>query len=114
VKAKKEETRKEGAEPFFTRGLVDQYVERGATMVFTCAVTGDPEPEIKWFRNGLPLKPTNRISIEQLPGGECKLTIQDCSMTDEGIYRCEATNPLGTAKTQATGHIEGWLNRLLQ
>jgi hypothetical protein len=27
-------------------------------------------------------------------------------MTDEGIYRCEATNPHGTAKTQATGHVE--------
>lgn len=47
------------------------------------------------------------MSIEQLPGGECRLTIKDCSMTDEGIYRCEATNPHGTAKTQATAHVEG-------
>jgi hypothetical protein len=107
VKAKKEEPKREGAEPFFTRGLVDQYVDRGATMVFSCAVSGDPEPEIKWFRNGQLLKPSDRIGIEQLPGGECRLTIKDCSMTDEGIYRCEASNPHGTAKTQATGHVEG-------
>uniref|UniRef100_A0A914I5C8 Muscle M-line assembly protein unc-89 n=1 Tax=Globodera rostochiensis TaxID=31243 RepID=A0A914I5C8_GLORO len=106
VRAQKAEPKKEGAEPCFTRGLVDQYIERGDTLVFTCAVTGDPEPEIKWFCNGKLLKPSDRVLIEQLPGGECKLTIKDCSMTDEGIYRCEATSLLGTAKTQATAHVE--------
>ncbi|KAL3121108.1 hypothetical protein niasHT_005368 [Heterodera trifolii] len=106
VKAFKEEPKKEGAEPSFTRGLVDQYIERGDTLVFICAVSGDPAPEIKWFCNGKLLKPSDRVAIEQLPDGECKLTIKDCSMTDEGIYRCEATNAHGTAKTQATAHVE--------
>lgn len=40
VKEKKEEVKKEGAEPMFTKGLVDQYVDRGETLTFKCAVTG--------------------------------------------------------------------------
>ena len=27
-------------------------------------------------------------------------------MSDEGMYRCEATNKHGQAKTQATAHVE--------
>ncbi|KAI1702784.1 immunoglobulin domain-containing protein [Ditylenchus destructor] len=106
VKSKKEEVKKEGAEPFFTKGLVDQWIDRGETLSFHCEVTGDPAPEIKWYRNGMLLKPSNRVTIENLPNGECSLVIKDCTMNDEGAYRCEAENPLGKAKTQATAHVE--------
>lgn len=98
--------KKEGAEPFFTKGLVDQYVDRGDTLILKCAVTGDPTPEIKFYRNGVLLKPSNRITIEQSPDGECTLTISDCTLSDEGIYRCEAENKHGKAKTQCTAHVD--------
>ena len=103
--------KKEGAEPFFTKGLVDQWIDRGETLTFHCIVTGDPDPKIKWYRNGTLLKPTDRISIEKTPDGQCTLLIKDCSLTDEGVYRCEAENPLGKAKTQANAHVEMGLSK---
>lgn len=111
VQAPKEEVAKEGAEPFFTKGLVDQWLDRGETLTFHCEVTGDPQPEIKWYRNGTLLKPNDKISIENTPDGKCTLTIKDCNMTDEGVYRCEASNAHGTAKTQANAHVDMQLSK---
>lgn len=74
--------------------------------MFECAVTGDLQPEINWYRNGTLLKPSDKITIENLLNGECKLIVKDCTMNDEGVYRCEAENQLGKAKTQATAHVD--------
>uniref|UniRef100_A0A915E306 Ig-like domain-containing protein n=1 Tax=Ditylenchus dipsaci TaxID=166011 RepID=A0A915E306_9BILA len=60
----KEEFKKEGAEPFFTRGLIDQYIDRGETLTFHCEVTGDPQPEIKWYRNGVLLNPPTASQLK--------------------------------------------------
>ncbi|TKR95914.1 hypothetical protein L596_010016 [Steinernema carpocapsae] len=106
VKSVKEEVKKEGEEPFFTKGLVDTWTERGETITLKCAVTGDPRPEIKWYRNGILLRDSNRVSLEYAPDGTCTCVVKECSLSDEGIYRCEAENSLGKAKTQATAHIE--------
>ena len=111
VKTKKEEVKKQGEEPFFTKGLVDQYVDRGETIELHCAVKGDPMPEIKWYRNGILLRPSARITIQNTPDGNCKLTVTDVTMSDEGIYRCEAENPLGRAKTQCTAHVQMSIKR---
>jgi len=76
-------------------------------MVFSCILGVGTPDEIKWYRDGKLLSPAEgRIEIERLPNGECRLTISDCSIADEGIYRCEASNTFGTAKTQATGHVD--------
>lgn len=49
VKKIKEEVKKGGEEPFFTKGLVDKWIDRGDTLELTCTVIGDPKPEIKWL-----------------------------------------------------------------
>ncbi|KAK6047554.1 immunoglobulin I-set domain protein, partial [Cooperia oncophora] len=48
VKVPKTEAKKEGEEPFFTKGLVDIWTDRGDSFTLKCAVKGDPFPEIKW------------------------------------------------------------------
>ncbi|VDN19931.1 unnamed protein product [Cylicostephanus goldi] len=106
VKVPKAEAKKEGEEPFFTKGLVDMWKDRGETFTLKCAVKGDPFPEIKWYRNGTLLRDTPRSIIETSPDGTCSLTVKDCTMSDEGIYRCEAENKYGKAKTQATTHVQ--------
>lgn len=52
------------------------------------------------------MRPTDRITIENTPDGQCKLTVKDCTSSDEGLYRVEAVNPHGKATTQATGHVD--------
>ncbi|EYB87861.1 hypothetical protein Y032_0256g374 [Ancylostoma ceylanicum] len=106
VKVPKAEAKKEGEEPFFTKGLVDIWSDRGETFTMKCAVKGDPFPEIKWYRNGTLVRDTTRTTIETTEEGVCTLTVRECTMSDEGIYRCEAENKYGKAKTQATSHVQ--------
>ncbi|VDM36482.1 unnamed protein product [Toxocara canis] len=106
VKKVKEEVKKGGEEPFFTKGLVDKWLDRGDTLELSCTVTGDPKPDIKWYRNGMLMRSTGRITLEKFDDGRCTLTITDCTMSDEGIYRCEAENAFGKAKTQSTVHVQ--------
>lgn len=106
VKAPKVETKKEGEEPFFTKNLVDAWTDRGETFTLKCAVKGDPFPEIKWYRNGQLVRNGPKNIIETSPDGSCSLTVKECTMSDEGIYRCEAENKHGKAKTQSTAHVQ--------
>jgi hypothetical protein len=40
--------KREGEEPFFTKSLTDAWIYRGDELCMSCAVTGDPKPEIRW------------------------------------------------------------------
>ncbi|VDN04253.1 unnamed protein product [Thelazia callipaeda] len=102
----KEEVKDEGEEPFFTKGLVDKWLERGDKLTLKCVVTGSPKPEIKWYRNGILLRKSDKISIENSEDGVCMLVIEDCAMSDEGVYRCDAENSKGKTRTQSTVHVE--------
>lgn len=48
IRKLKEEKQKEGEEPFFTKGLVDKWIDAGETLVLNCTVTGIPTPTIRW------------------------------------------------------------------
>ena len=61
----------------------------GAETVISCFVTGTPEPEIVWVKNGA-LVEGNRFSQE-----ENALVISQVSVTDQGTFWCVATNSAG-------------------
>jgi hypothetical protein len=106
VKSEKAVVKKEGQEPYFTKGLVDAWVDRSSEITLKCAVAGDPKPDIRWYKNGTLVRTAGRVNIETQEDGTCTLTVKDCTMSDEGIYRCEAENKHGRAKTQATVHVQ--------
>jgi hypothetical protein len=58
------------------------------------------------YRNSTLLRSSARVKIEQSEDGVCSLHVLDTTMSDEGIYRCEAENKHGKAKTQATAHVQ--------
>lgn len=58
------------------------------------------------FRNGTLVRDSPRTTVETAADGTCSLTVKECTMSDEGIYRCEAENKHGKAKTQATTHVQ--------
>ncbi|XP_053559156.1 receptor-type tyrosine-protein phosphatase S isoform X5 [Bombina bombina] len=69
-------------------------VERTRTATMLCAASGNPDPEITWFKDFLPVDPsTSSGRIKQLRSGA--LQIEDSEETDQGKYECVATNSAG-------------------
>lgn len=70
----------------------------GYYLTLNCSATGNPKPNIKWYRDG---KLINYDWIVKYK--EPKLMIQTFEERDKGIYQCVATNIAGEA--QAMGLI---------
>jgi Immunoglobulin I-set domain len=58
-----------------------------ASVTFNCSVTGNPAPEVTWYKNGRLLKNSYVAHYEQHT-----LRIQSIEPEDEGIYQCMAKN----------------------
>uniref|UniRef100_A0A8B9WYC2 Receptor-type tyrosine-protein phosphatase S n=1 Tax=Bos mutus grunniens TaxID=30521 RepID=A0A8B9WYC2_BOSMU len=71
-------------------------VERTRTATMLCAASGNPDPEITWFKDFLPVDPSaSNGRIKQLRSGERALQIESSEETDQGKYECVATNSAG-------------------
>ncbi|XP_043910010.1 receptor-type tyrosine-protein phosphatase S-like isoform X21 [Protopterus annectens] len=69
-------------------------VERTRTATMLCAASGNPDPEITWFKDFLPVDPNaSNGRIKQLRSGA--LQIENSEETDQGKYECVATNNAG-------------------
>ncbi|XP_056678461.1 receptor-type tyrosine-protein phosphatase S isoform X11 [Monodelphis domestica] len=69
-------------------------VERTRTATMLCAASGNPDPEITWFKDFLPVDPsTSNGRIKQLRSGA--LQIESSEETDQGKYECVASNSAG-------------------
>ncbi|KAG8519074.1 Receptor-type tyrosine-protein phosphatase S [Galemys pyrenaicus] len=75
-------------------------VERTRTATMLCAASGNPDPEITWFKDFLPVDPsTSSGRIKQLRSESTPirgaLQIESSEETDQGKYECVATNSAG-------------------
>ena len=69
-------------------------------------VSGNPLPEIKWFKDGKPIVDC-RINIKLLPDGTAQLEIASADLEkDSGIYKLVAVNKSGEAETQTKVTVE--------
>ncbi|CAM1326542.1 Uncharacterised protein at_DN0009 [Pycnogonum litorale] len=96
VKDTEKDTKKEGEEPpTFTQTFSDITVIEKETIKLTTKVTGNPRPEITWFRNNKRLRETK--SIKKIYEKEvCSLEIKEASIEKHtGEYKCVASNPHG-------------------
>ena len=59
-----------------------------------------------YYRDGKALMNTSKTVISQ-EGNECTLKIPKFSKAEEGLYKCIATNPLGTAECDAKASLVG-------
>nr|CAD7598606.1 unnamed protein product [Timema genevievae] len=84
---------KVNAAPYFTLEPEIINAAEDETVEFRCEASGEPKPQIKWIRNGVPIEEAppnprrkvtpNRIIIERL------------DKTDTANYGCNATNSIG-------------------
>lgn len=65
---------------------------------------GVPEPQILWYINGTPLSQSTETSRVHANG---TLIIENPNANVSGIYKCEATNYLGTVSATADVRING-------
>ena len=69
-------------------------------------VDGHPTPECKWFLNDKLLVETDLRKLE-MKGTVCSLNIQNCKLSDAGVYKLFACNIAGEASTEATIDVLG-------
>lgn len=87
--------------PEFTTPLQECQAVEGQAAQLECAVKGKPKPEIKWYKDDKPLKPSDHVKIEEKVDGTQILIIDNVRAEDVGSYKCEAVNVAGKAKTDA-------------
>ncbi|XP_032103149.1 receptor-type tyrosine-protein phosphatase F isoform X17 [Sapajus apella] len=81
--------------PSIDMGPQLKVVEKARTATMLCAAGGNPDPEITWFKDFLPVDPaTSNGRIKQLRSGA--LQIESSEESDQGKYECVATNSAGT------------------
>ena len=84
----------------------DVSVTQGESGIFHCKARGHPAPHIAWASgpNGdRPIPSEERFRI--LPSGS--LVVGRVNFTDQGMYRCVASNPAGSAAAAATLNVRG-------
>ncbi|XP_045550425.1 receptor-type tyrosine-protein phosphatase F isoform X8 [Salmo salar] len=70
-------------------------VEKTRTATMLCAASGNPDPEITWFKDFLPVDiNSSNGRIKQLRSGA--LQIENSEESDQGKYECVAMNSAGT------------------
>ncbi|KAK7869432.1 hypothetical protein R5R35_008161 [Gryllus longicercus] len=94
------------AGPEFVKSLEKMVECREAdTVILETKVTGTPQPEVKWVKDGEEIKSDGkRITIAQ-DGHIYTLTIKGTTRKDTGDYACEACNDFGWKKCESRLNI---------
>ncbi|CAL8346458.1 unnamed protein product [Merluccius merluccius] len=81
--------------PSIDMGPQLKVVERTRTATMLCAASGNPDPEISWYKDMLPVDiNSSNGRIKQLRSGA--LQIENSEESDQGKYECVAMNSAGT------------------
>ncbi|XP_077389513.1 protein tyrosine phosphatase receptor type Fa isoform X4 [Festucalex cinctus] len=81
--------------PSIDMGPQLKVVERTRTATMLCAASGNPDPEIFWLKDFLPVDiESSNGRIKQLRSGA--LQIENSEESDQGKYECVAINSAGT------------------
>ncbi|XP_069548534.1 receptor-type tyrosine-protein phosphatase F isoform X12 [Brachyistius frenatus] len=87
--------------PIIDMGPQLKVVEKTRTATMLCAASGNPDPEISWFKDMLPVDiSSSNGRIKQLRSGGTPirgaLQIESSEESDQGKYECVAMNSAGT------------------
>ncbi|XP_072549653.1 myosin light chain kinase, smooth muscle isoform X2 [Salminus brasiliensis] len=90
------------SKPEFSKTPIDLSVFEDSIAEFFCQVTGYPDPEVVWLKDGEVLKEIEgSVQVEYEEGGTCTLILENVSLEQSGTYSCRATNILGEALCSA-------------
>ncbi|XP_021942907.1 obscurin isoform X3 [Zootermopsis nevadensis] len=92
--------------PTFLKQLEDTKAVVGQPLKLEAQVIAFPAPEIKWFKDGHPIRPTQAINFVNQPGGVIGLHIDTVKPEDAGNYTVTVNNKLGDLTGAAKVAVE--------
>jgi len=60
-----------------------QTIQIGQSIHLECHVTGRPQPDVTWTKDGKEIKPSDRVEITKKPDGTCSLTVKQTTSDDK-------------------------------
>lgn len=91
----------EEVKPIFIEPLETHTVKEGETVSIKCRVNENAKADIHWYLGDKLIEPNEHLIVEKLDNGIMRLTIENATKEDIGMYRCEAINKSGKATTAA-------------
>nr|XP_016928763.1 obscurin isoform X5 [Drosophila suzukii] len=85
----------EEVQPKFLKPITGQTVIVGEPLKLEAQVTGFPAPEVKWYKDGMLLRPSPEINFINSPNGQIGLIIDSAQPLDAGVYKCLIANKGG-------------------
>lgn len=85
-------------------------VKEGDQAKFTCRTSGNPQPEVEWYKDDQLLEESPEVKFENQDGCH-SLIIKDVVLDDEAEYKTLARNPWGTASCTAELLVEESANK---
>ncbi|XP_064517173.1 striated muscle preferentially expressed protein kinase isoform X1 [Pseudopipra pipra] len=80
--------------PIFEIPIQDMAVVVGAEVLLKCIVTANPQPEVSWRKDGVPLRSSTTRPIKA-EGERHTLLVRSARVADAGLYTVTATNEVG-------------------
>lgn len=92
--------------PRFIQEITDVYAKEGETAVFECMYSGNPVPDVVWYKNDKMITNTPNVKIRLLDEEKKTiLTIKHATEEDDATYVCKATSEIGLTTTKAKLHV---------
>lgn len=92
--------------PSFTKELEDVKAVVGEPLKLEAQVVAFPNPEVQWFKDGIPLRHAKEIYFMNEPNGLIGLRIDNVRPEDAGTYSLVLSNALGETTGSAKVEVE--------
>ena len=91
--------------PAFYVPLKNTKAKEGADVVLECVITGNPEPNVVWFKDNCGLKSSNKVEIFNR-GESKKLVLKNVRMENSGEFKVKAINNEGECQSTCVLTVE--------
>lgn len=89
-----------GTPPKVIEPLKDKTLEAGKETTLKCKIAdGEPSAAIHWYKDNKEIYAGKRFQLSYVDDA-ATLQFSDTSVSDSGVYRCEAVNKLGRVETE--------------
>jgi hypothetical protein len=79
----------------------------GEAFTLMCEALAQPDPEITWYKDQIPITNSGPYQIERPSQGRSILTIDQLAKADSGLYTCMARNVMGAVARNFTLDVTG-------